>query len=173
MTFCSGTISKIIPLTARSRSFVASDQLTALLTRWYCHERHRESGTRTYTTFKASAVRVIPVNQQYFFLNGGTLHPYLRTWDPFCRILPISWNMTNRGFNIYDKIRPIWAPILVRVCRPVPENPDNPLFSVPVENMPIFRFVCRNTTGNALSQSPPKALESRHFSPRILLHPDP
>ena len=64
MTFCSGTISKIIPLTARLRSFVASDQLTDLLNRKYYRDRHRESGTRTYTTFKASAVRVIPGNQQ-------------------------------------------------------------------------------------------------------------
>lgn len=64
MIFCSGTISKIVPLTARFRSFVVFDKLTALLTRGYCRDWHRESGTRTYTTFKASAVRVIPVNQQ-------------------------------------------------------------------------------------------------------------
>jgi hypothetical protein len=32
---------------------------------------------------------------------------------------------------------------------------------------------CRNTTGNAHSGLPPMALKSRHFSPRVLVHPDP
>jgi hypothetical protein len=55
----------------------------------------------------------------------------------------------------------------------IPENTDNPFFSVPVENTPFNRSDCQNKGEMHLSQSPPKALESRFFSPPNLGHPDP
>jgi len=55
----------------------------------------------------------------------------------------------------------------------IPENPDNSPFSVPVENTPFNSPDCQNKAELHLSQSPPKALESRFFSPPILAHPDP
>ena len=55
----------------------------------------------------------------------------------------------------------------------IPENPDNSFFSVPVENTPFNRSDCQNKGEMHLTQSPPKALESRHFSPPNLAHPDP
>ena len=55
----------------------------------------------------------------------------------------------------------------------IPENPDNFLFSVPVENTPLNRSVCQNKGEMHLSQSPPKALESRHFLSPNLAHTGP
>jgi hypothetical protein len=54
-----------------------------------------------------------------------------------------------------------------------PGNPEKTFFSVPVENTLLNRSVCQNNGDMPLSQSPPKALESRLFSPPVLAHPDP
>jgi hypothetical protein len=44
-----------------------------------------------------------------------------------------------------SEIRPIRAPILSSILTCVLEKPVNCFFSVPVENMPYNRPVCRNT----------------------------
>jgi len=59
------------------------------------------------------------------------------------------------------------------LSKKIPGKPDNSFFSVPVENTPLNRSVCQNTAENHPSQSPPTALEPRHFSPPNLAHPDP
>jgi len=60
-----GTVSEIIPFGSTVRVILdAGFPLTALLTRESCRDLHLEPGSKVYATFKASAVHVIPVNQQ-------------------------------------------------------------------------------------------------------------
>jgi molybdate transport system ATP-binding protein len=60
-----GTVSEVIPFGSTVRVILdVGFPLTALLTRESCRDLHLEPGCRVYATFKASAVHVIPVNQQ-------------------------------------------------------------------------------------------------------------
>jgi hypothetical protein len=59
------------------------------------------------------------------------------------------------------------------VRRSIPEKPEIAFFSVPVKNTFKYRSVCQNKGEMHLAQSPPKALESRWFSPLSLAHVDP
>jgi len=60
-----GTVSEVIPFGSMIRVILdVGFPLTALLTRESCHDLHLEQGSRVYATFKASAVHVIPINQQ-------------------------------------------------------------------------------------------------------------
>jgi len=60
-----GTVSEVIPFGSMIRVILdVGFPLTALLTRESCHDLHLEQGSKVYATFKASAVHVIPINQQ-------------------------------------------------------------------------------------------------------------
>jgi len=61
----SGTVSEVIPSGSTVRVILdAGFPLTALLTRESCRSLSLEPGSKLYATFKATAVHVIPVNEQ-------------------------------------------------------------------------------------------------------------
>jgi hypothetical protein len=70
------------------------------------------------------------------------------------------------------RISPNRAPFPSTVSGLVPEKPAKPSFSVRVENTLKYRSVCQNKREMHPSQSPPKPLESRRFSPLSLAHLD-
>jgi hypothetical protein len=61
-------------------------------------------------------------------------------WTPLKRHITIV-------YPVYDKMYLKWALFPFFTSQPMPENPDNPLILVPVENTPKYRSICHNTEG--------------------------